>query len=163
MNLLLTLLQQYLTNEFTVSPFNFKGVWLGNGYDLATWSAQTPALFIETGREYPSPGFAQDQQYRNYTVTIHAIIATQDSNAYRDPDLPYSIYNVSDSIREAIAQNKTLGTINDTYRYECFQLGDVVEAANANYLDRSIRCVWRREERWDGAFNNQPTLEPVTA
>lgn len=162
MNKLLSLLQAYLSSEFTVSPYNFLGVWVGNGYDLATWTAQTPALFIETGREYDSPGFAQDQKYRNYTVTIHAVVSTQDSNLYRDPDTPYSIYNVSDSIREALAGNKTLGTINDTYRYECWQLGDTTEEGSADYLDRSIRCIWRREESWTGAFNNQSSLEPVT-
>jgi hypothetical protein len=163
LNPLLSLLKAYLVSEFTVSPFNFKGVWIGNRFDLATWTAQTPALFIETGREYESRGFAQDQVWRNYTVTIHAVVSTQDSNLYRDPDTPYSIYNVSDSIREALAQNKSLGTMDDVFRYSCFQLGDVIEEGSPNHIDRYIRCVWRRAEQWDGELNNQPSLEPVTS
>lgn len=164
MNTILNLIQNYLELNFVGSPYNFTGVWMGNGFDMASWlgSAAMPALFIETGREYSSPGFAQDQKYRNYTITIHSIVSTTDSNLYRDPNTIYSIYNVTDEIRAALADNKTLGTINDTYRYECFELGDAVEAANPSYLDRSLRCIYRREERWDGSFNNQPTLAPVT-
>lgn len=165
MGTLLSLLQAYLESEFVDDgTYDFAAVFLGSPYEIATLVRRSgqPVIVIEPGREFSTDGPVADQVRRHYAVTIRAIVKTNSADKYRDPSNAACIYNVTDQIRTVLAQNKTLGTLGDVYRYDLLSLGEALEVQDADYLERWLRIEYFRVEGWTGYVNNQDSLQPFT-
>lgn len=163
MGKILFLLKEYLAPIFTSPDYGFKNVLIGNPKQIAQTIANgtVPVIVIEPGRQNTRTGFSGDSIYRVDNVTIRAIYATNNIDAFRDPTKPYSLTNIADELRTWLAKNKTLGTINDSFRYQSDVPGDVIEVSSSRHTEIWLRCSYAHAEQWDGAFNDQDSLAPI--
>lgn len=165
MDTLLAALVAYLRPIFTASPYLFKHVVQYRRRDITNLIQQNsvPILVVEGARDYSSNGPMGGQRMRNYVVNIRGLRGVTNPAKLQDVDNPASMNNTMEAVRKTLAQNKSLGTENDTFRYQTDEIGEVTENDTGSYVESVLRCQFSRAEQWDGPLNDQPDLVPVTS
>lgn len=155
----------YLTPLLKVDPYKLRVV---KGRPRALQNqlksqGMFPAVIIESGRSWPTPGPFGGQIQRNFMVNVHYVVQAVNPELYDDPANDYSMSNIMDSLRTFLVQDKAVNTQDDTFRYELQSIGEQFPFDSGEMMGETLRCQWSRQEQWNGSLNYQDNLVPVTA
>lgn len=152
----------------TKPPFHLKGVFQLSDFESATLlqADSFPCIIINTNGETDVYGPFAGTKTRTYNFIIKAIARSSDPLKYRKEVNPYNVYNLTDDIRLAIAENKSLGfngVMGDYTKVSALQpveeldvmFGPEAGSFNARQLEVSYSVL----ENWQGDRNNQRTLK----
>lgn len=152
----------------TREPFNLKGVFNLTEFESATLLNvdSLPCIIINTNGEIPTYGPFAGTVTRTFKFIIRMIARSSDPLKYRKEVNPYNVYNLSDDIRLAIAENKTLGFSGVMGDYTLVSALQPVEELDVmfgpeagSFNARQMEVSYSVLENWQGDRNNQRTLK----
>lgn len=163
----------------SLGPTSIDPTYLGYVKGIYIWSEiesqhrltvrHIPCILLSAVGENVVSGPFGNTQTRTFNVRIRQIARSLDSSKYKSKFNDYNSYNVTDTIRALLANNKQLG-IGDGHLYglkienPTTDFETVFSAMSGTFLARDTNVTYDRLETWSGKYNNQPSLaSPIPA